>query len=684
MIRLSKLSIGLAVAFTVELPLLAWAADDGIASRGATGGLTIPSAHVLAPGDVAVSGGDFQEPQLGRYERRRNLSFGIGLFPNLEFFGRRVEYQNPLPGVQINGPRDVSANAKLKLPSFWRSQPDWAIGATDFGGGAKNFRSVYVVASDSVGWVDWTLGFAHGSGAKTFDGAFGGIALRAGETGLSALAEHDGRQNHVGLRYRSPGLSWLGGTELVATVQRSLGARDNTGRDADRTSFNLSAVVPLEQIERRPRTFKPEHSLKSLEQADSKLLATPEERLGMLQKALVASGLERIRVGRIGADVVIEYENHVFGQSEADAIGVVLGLGSELAPTGTQRVRAVTLKAGLPVYETSVGALPFRNFLREGDTQFVSGSLAMDRKATPATDVQWTDAQPSRRAWAHLQLEPLFHYTMGTEIGAFDYSVGANLRGFVPLWRGAELYANYVDQLANSTNYDPGNFFGQFRQRTGLQTVALQQSFWVGPHALASVGAGRYNYEQAGVQLESSVFVPGRDDVVRLKAAVYDPLPGQSRSKATPLSASYRWAYSPTTWVEAGVQQYTDGTRGPSLELTRWFGDVAAHLFYRRGGTRQFAGFALSIPLTPQRGFGGGGVTFNGATEFTQGYRTRLAIGSTKINFVQPDAAVDFPLDYGMETRMLDRGRVNEKYFIGRLHRMREVFYRYARDRLPE
>lgn len=691
MIRRSKLALGLAVAFTVELPLNCWSAEDGIATRGVTGGLTIPSASVLNTGDVAFSASNFEEPQIGLHPKRRTYSAGVGLVPNVELFYRLSEYQDPLPGTTFinGGPRDKSVNVKWKLPSFARWQPDLAVGVTDLGGGASFFRGAYAVASSRVGYLDWRLGYALGrsapNGAKTFDGAFGGVELHAGSTGFSGLAEYDGQQKYAGLRYRSPALGWLGGTELIITAQRSFGARDSTGRDASSSSINLSAIVPLEQIAQKPRSFKPEHTLRSLDAGSGAIVASADDRFAMMRKALIAAGLERVRVGTMDADVVVEYENEIYGQTEADALGVVLGIAAELAPAGTQRVRAVVLKAGLPVYETSVGVAAFRSFLREGDSTFVSGSLALDRQPTPASRVTWADPVPGRRAFVHLQLEPDAVYAIGTEVGLFEYSLAANLRAFVPLWKGAELYTSYIQRLANSEMYEPGNVFGPFRQRNGLRVAALQQSFWLGHQALVTVGAGRYNYEQSGVQLESSVFVPGRDDVIRLKAGLYERLPGQTRSQATPASASYRWVYSPSTWVEAGVQQYTDGSRGPSVELTRWFGIVGAHLFYRAGGSsRHYAGLEFTIPLTPRKGAELGGVTFNGAHDFTRGERTRLAIGSTKTNFFQPTAVLDFPLDYRAEARMLDSGRATQRYFITQLHRMREAFYMYARDRLPE
>ena len=88
MIQPTRLAIGIAVAFIVESPLLAFAGEDGIATRGATGGLTIPSASVLNQGEVALSAGNFEEPQIGLHPKRRTYSAGVGLLPNVELFYR--------------------------------------------------------------------------------------------------------------------------------------------------------------------------------------------------------------------------------------------------------------------------------------------------------------------------------------------------------------------------------------------------------------------------------------------------------------------------------------------------------------------------------------------------------------------------------------------------------------------
>ncbi len=638
--------------------------------------------------------GSFTEPALGEFSKRQNYSVGVGLLPNVELFGRFVEYQNPLPGSNfINGPRDISANVKLKLPQLWRGQPDMAVGLNDVSGGASFFKSRYGVVSDQWGPVRWSAGYAWGSPilgntarGYAFDGVFGGIEWQFGQTGLSLLAEYDGQQRHVGARYTSPSIPWLSDAQVVATLQRSSGAQDPAGRDMDRTSAAVSVVIPLEAFAQKRTTFKPAMTLASLDAKPAGgMTPTPEDRQEALQKALVATGLERVRVGAQGNNLIVEYENNRYGQNEADAIGLVLGLAAEHAPVGVRRISAVTLKAGQRMYETSVDVAIYRAFLRDGDAAQASGSLAVDRlPAYGSGDVKWVNPTPTKRSPLRLEVKPELLFFQGTEVGTWDYTLAANIQAFVPLWRGAELYTSYIERLSNSDNFEPGFAFGTFRQRNGLKVAAVQQTFWLGQHIHANVGVGRYNYDAWGVQGEATVFVPGRDDVIRLRGGAYERQPGQNRRQTAPASATYRWVPQPNTWVEAGLQQYSDGFRGPSVVLTRWFGDVGVHLFYRRSGDAQFAGLELSVPLTPRQGMAPGLVQLGGTSRFQQGVRTRLVDSSTGINFVQPSAALDMQLNYNAEQRQLNSGRSSQRYFVGQLYRMREAFYLYARQQLPQ
>ena len=307
-------------AVALLLPVVVHAQGLGVASLGATGGLTIPSAFVLEPGGMALSLGNYQDPSLGKYNRKQNYTMGIGLVPGVEVFGRFAEYttsKNAPPGApDAIGVRDISGNAKWQLPIEIEGLPKLAVGATDISGGAMYFGSQYMVASDEYGPLRWSLGYARGKpvggpgtsirgASPVLDGVFGGAEVKLGTTRATALVESDGTQRHAGLRYYSETLPWLGDAQLVGTVQRSFGARTRAGQGADATSVNVSLVLPLGQTEAGRKaqagaTGRPLPPLEPVADAPA-MVATAQDRLDRLARALRAMGLDRVRVGMLGS-----------------------------------------------------------------------------------------------------------------------------------------------------------------------------------------------------------------------------------------------------------------------------------------------------------------------------------------------------------------------------------------------
>ena len=678
------------------VPFAAQAQGVGVASLGAVGGLNIPSAYVLATGEAAFSLGN-QDPNLGTYyNHHRNYLVGFGLGAGVELFGR-LNHNQHLPNKQANSAEliggDLSASLKWQLPIEAKGLPKLALGLTDYGGDAAvYFRSVYAVASDELGPLRWSLGYARSEqsvvqkAGRVLDGLFGGAELRLWDTRATLLAETDGTRRHAGLRYYSPVLPWLAGAQLVGTVQRSFGGSKPPGSPADDTSFNLALVVPLQTDdatrEQRTRSAAKAHKpLPALEAASSAQAATSTERLAHLFAALRAGGLDRVRVGTIGADLVVEYENQRYLHNEVDALGVVLGLAAEHAPANSQRLHVITCKAGLVMFETSVSVPSYRAWLRDaGESAAVQATLGFSRLPDfDANTVQWAhgNAQPATRL--RVRLSPLLNYTVGAEIGLFDYSLALQARASAPLWSGAEVYADLVQRLGNSINMDPGRLYQDSRHRHGLQTLALQQSFWWGPRVFASVGAGVYQFNTLGAEGEATVFMPWSEDTVHLRGRVVrntdsSEVPGIDNAA----SASYRWRMSPITWVEGGLNSYSDGSKGPSLAVTRWFGDAALQMFARKGGGNTFVGLELSLPMTLRQGKGATRVQLSGNPRLVLPVRTLLTSVTDKANSQRPGAVRPIDLSYKSEIELLNSGRFSADYISTQLPRLRESFYQFG------
>jgi Exopolysaccharide biosynthesis protein YbjH len=399
--------------------------------------------------------------------------------------------------------------------------------------------------------------------------------------------------------------------------------------------------------------------------------------LDAIAAQLFSAGLERVRVGISGRDLIVEYENHRYNQNEADALGIVLGVASINAPPGVERIHAVIKKANEPLADVSVDREAYAQFLAGGTPAAASASMTM--RAQPdydANSIAWHGNDRSH-GLTRIQIVPITSYLYGTEYGNFDISLGANIQGFVPLWRGAELYASYIAPLYNTRNMDDGRIFSQYRLRGGLSTAALAQSFWVMPQVLNVAAVGKFDHDYLGIENETTAFVPGRPDIVRLRLAYLHQQPGQDTlAHETNALLSYRWVQPKwNLWIEAGVARYVGGDKGPLITFTRWFDDVSVSVYGEHSGRGSFAGAAISFPLTPRQGMRPGMTQVYGAEAFALNFRTR--VGST--NYLTPGATQNLSFPYGADQDLLNQGRFSAAYFATQLYRMRDAYDRYAR-----
>jgi hypothetical protein len=682
---------------------------------GPTGGMTIPSGRLLPDGALALGINNSMDPRYAQAARADNYLFGLGVLPGLELSGRIVNYPIDLPKPRNFLIRDLSANIKLALPKMLRDQPEIAVGINDLHGGASRFGSKYLAASERFGPALATVGVARG--APSLNGWFGGLEVILGNDGLSALAERHGGVIYGGLRFASKPVAALGNASVVATAQRSAGAYDTLRRPFDRTVAVFQLVIPLGRADavahasRRAdapsraiaadiATANPEAALAAPAASTPIRIAAPAavamvgavERhapvvsggwVHALHGALERAGLERVRVGLASNKLVVAYENHRYNRNEADALGIVLGAAAMLAPDQVTRVAAITKRAGLAMYETSIDRDGFRRYLSGG-----AGSDArrwMEVAMHPRDDgtVRWLDESEGARGYSRVVVTPVLRSFVGTEYGVLDYSLAVAARPIVPLWPGAELSAEVAAHVADSDDVRRG-VYAYAHQRSGLKSALLSQTFWLGDHVLNVTTAGRLQYDYRGVQNETLLLVPGGDDLVRVEYSRVHFSDAFQTVRLVSAGAFYSWRFEPLHLsVEAGLQQYTGNDRGPSLSVTRWFGDVQAQATLRRSGQHTFAGFQLAFPLTPRQGMRPGYTHVEGASRFAYGLTTQLAHEGQR-NAIMPGVGESISPTYDMQDMLLNQGRFSRAYLITQLPRMRDAAWQYLATLLPQ
>jgi hypothetical protein len=410
--------------------------------------------------------------------------------------------------------------------------------------------------------------------------------------------------------------------------------------------------------------------------------ATIAERLPMIQQKLIEMGLENVAVGSYRNYLVVEYENHRYNQNESDALGVVLGIAARYAPHNFTRILAVIKKADMPLGQVSVDRASYARFLRDGSNDAsVRATLVMTTRPTYAhDDVQWSSAKEGPHGLTRIKITPATSYVFGTEYGKFDYALGANIQGFVPLWKGAELYASFIEPLINSHNVDDRRVFSDIQLRRGLATLALNQIMWAGNNVMNVASVGKFGFHYLGIEDETTFFVPTRPDIVRLRVAYLRPSNSQA-IKTDPLFTeknavlTYRWVQPDwNMWIEGGVARYVGGDKGEIVNLVKWFDDVSVTVNLTHSSLATFAGVSLGFPLTPRQGMKPGITSLSGSESYYANLQTRIR----GTNFLNTTGAQNISFDYSTQQILLNEGRFSEEYFKTQLYRMRDAYRRFV------
>jgi hypothetical protein len=687
-------------------------ADVGaLSTSGASGALTVPDGRVLEEGTAVLGVNNAIEAQFSRLQRGENYQFGMGFLPYVEISGRLANYPDQQGEL---GVRDLSANVKLGLPKLFKYQPDIALGINDVSGGASFFRSRYVAVSDNFGPLRLNAGVARGQ--PYLHKFFGSAELALWNSGVSVLAERNAHAYVAGLRYASAPIAPLANGQIVLNLQRSFQAQAADGSAFNRSGVGVFLALPFGRNERNPRKVAPQDepvwtppplpragaipagaaalaplwtasagsAVPSLAPApvpapDVAPAAPAWQALERIQAQVQRAGLERVRVGLRGGELLIEYENHRYNQNEVDAIGIVLGVGATLAPEGVATVSAVTKKSGLALYRTSVDQLAFRRFLRDGDAYGVRSTLAVDYSpGSGGADVRWLDRNEGPRGYSRLRIDPQFIKFVGTELGVLDYSLSLNIQAFVPLWKGAELSTSYIRTLAESDDVAHG-FLGYAQQPDKLKAAMVSQTWWLGDRVLNVTSAGKLLYNARGVQHETTWFAPYNEDQVRLQGSYVrqDDFFGR-RLPSNSGSASYLWNYRPLgITAELAYNRYRTQDKGPSVQLGRWFGDVQALAYFRSSELDRKVGFSLAFPLTPRQGMQPGWTHLEGSGSFPLKLETRLARNG-ECNCITNNVVEELTMIYSARNNLLNQSRVGTEYFAGQLYRMREAALIYV------
>jgi hypothetical protein len=726
-----------AVTAVITLTSAAAAAQVTTLTQAGYTGLEItPNAHLIDWGRFEATY-DHQLPGVVRDPTGNNYVLGFGLLPNLEISGRLAT--NSL-GCNLFvesgcGIRDLSASAKVGIGLDAAHRYSIAAGVTDVGGAATNFRTLYGVLTLDQGPFQASAGIAKRSASRPavsmspLHGPFASAAWQPMPWIRGQLEYTDGNA-WAGVRVFAP-KEWLpeGWSAYIGSNHRL------TSTKLTQTSWLTAGLsIPLYKVPSLPGSG-PKAALPELAATQKPLPAyearTPapvpaappaaisaapapaaagearkpvlDADLERLAAALEAKGLDDISIGRMPDDsVAVRANNASYQWNSVDALGAALGAIARTLGDNKAVYRLVLTQRQVPLVAVTGQSDCLRTWINDPAAPCTAGQLstpgsgALEPVLAGATWVV-SHRKPSWQT-VHLSVSPILRSNVGTEVGALDYSLGANVALRLPLWAGASVDVSRDVPVASSTAYRSAGVFETQRVRSRTNRLALTQTMrlplerWLAPGddakamrwgltavtGQASVGRVGNGFDGIDGQIR---WEPGEGrhrvsaDAGWFRNSNFDPTVSiLGPRNARPLLASYRYNVTATrTYLEATGGQFLYNDRGFQLGLRQWFSDVAVSAYYRRttfqgAPARQFVGIEFSIPIGPRRDVAVGSHLLVGGTRFSHAIETLVRGGK---NAVRPGFGLTSPAPSLDDSSNSDRTGL--AYFGDNLRRIRDA-----------
>ena len=619
-------------------------------------------------------------------------SFALSPFPGLEIGMSNMGYELDLGS-------DLIANIKYSptfIPDSWF---DMAIGAIDLGGETGAQRALYGSVSKQLGNLRITAGSGVQKQEQTlrrFEGGFAGIEYQA-YSWLTALAEHDGVNNHYGVKVRTPD-HWLGGhTQIFGsallksniednknTTYFGLGVRTSLYSSAD---FSLDSATPLESsisaslpwlFSDSPREYKTivKRLPHQIDFNDEWLV----DQLGRLKRALTKQGFESVWVGKENQRLVLRFENSVFNRNDIDALGVAMGLASKYAPQGISILDLTLSKYGVPTFRFEASLEGLKAFFA-GEGSFPT-LTAKKAKTHDAHKMLWVGGSATPFGVPRISLSPVLSHFIGTELGVFDYSLALRSSVEIPLWQGATLLGDYDHQLGQSEDFERGRSFYRWSLPSRWTNVALTQAIQLPFSIYSSVGFGQfkgiYQEEFKGVFGEASWQSPHGAHRLSFSGGYYESTVFDDLIREVAVG-QYRYYFDNLDLVislQAG--QFWRQDRGGKLEFAFNFADTQAK-FFIQDTDHMLVGIVVSAPL----GFRKDMMPYNFQVKGSEAvaFKTSTMVNSDSgCNCLVPGRAKLAPYGDNLSQTFLNDDRLSIAYIGANRYRLIESYQRWGQD----
>ena len=668
-----------------------------ISAPGYLGAINTPIALSMAQGSVALSlTNSIPElrrvyPDVGSFG---SMNFGFGLLPGLDAIGR-LTYDGDLNCDQYDSScptttRDLSVGGKWQLPieQFWPRnyflKPHLALGVTDVGGAATIYGQKYAVATVEAGPFLVSAGRAVPVANGLMHGNFGSVILKFTDE-LALLAENDTKELRAGFSWThkiSPSMDLslamsrkLTDTSVQQTAQASLGLTFHFGRGERAAAAEVFSVPkPLSiQSSALDASPSPQEATPRVEMSPSPVFAPQDAAESALDTAqrvaevFKGMGFADISVAKTPTGWMVQAEPRLWRQDRMDALGAGLaafvssGLSSE-----SNLVLALTYM-GQRVGGMQTTQDCARRYIEGQDR--CNGQAALEFFFDLETIAQEEGANwlvsgaNDARFMPQIEISPAASYTVGTEFGLLDYSLGVTGGWEVRLAKGLQWQGFNAHLLSETDDFkNPNSYF----RRVGLgestfpaTNLLLYQSPIV-PRLWAQLAVGNLSYKTSGAQVNTywasrdgryrATWIYGRWDNPYVP---YQRQPNILSVGVRPFSPNWQITYS------SGKFQGND--TGNRLASSHYFYDYAIQLYVRRTGPSNllpndntFMGFSITFPLGPNKAAELGPITVRARDRWEIGLETKILQAD---NYIEPGYGAFPGIRHSLDTDVFDFNR---------------------------
>ncbi len=668
---------------------------DNLSLQSFTGLINTPNAQVINKETVTFSFNNQVDNHLRYYDydtpigTQQDYMIGLGFLSNMEVVARLSETDPNQAQKKENsdfGLRDLGASLKFKLPFHHQYLPNIALGLQDIGGASNFYTNSYVVLDKKISFLRASLGYGksgENKAGKRMDGLFGGIEAEV--TGwASLLAEHDGKENHIGVRLNLP-RAWSGNFNLNTLIAQNL--------TESATSLSLNLSIPLgktivstpterSQIRSQKETSNTINPIPPSEKSTpSSSKRSIKSSAIAIQQELQEVGFENIQVGIRRDALYVKCENSIFEHNDLDALGIIFGIISKQS-TNNQQYIVTLLKNNLQVLTIAGFTNLFKAYI-EHPNKTTKMSLKNNLRFYRTFDEKEVNFIGSKSNGSffkpRLELSPGIISTVGTEIGLFDYALSLRANAYTTLYDGLTLSARYEIPLTHSKNFDEGEAYGimyQDQLESRLVNTMLHQTLHY-ESILNTTSIGRYQENYNGLLNHTNLTTASGEHGFNLRLGSFSNKENNNDTRDIYLG-SYRYFYAPLDLsAEVMYGQFWNQDKGGMLKLKRFFGDTAIS-FYLKDSVETYAGFELSLPLTWQEAPNHSLGQIKGKKDFFYGIRSVVRSPSGG-NYLTPGGAILPKNDLELETHYLNRDRLNGAYIKEHLERIRESYLKYKK-----